>query len=217
MEQMILTNRNHKRGWWIPEHLWKFYYFQGNKNPKSRSSSKWESSQYYQCRGRSQCEREWLFVYLCQPCDDLSRVVPRLSSSVWDRLQLPHDPLKDRRVWMMDGWMDDILFCWVHLSLLSAHCSPWWTTVTQPICCADRGWTVCQIYLLIQTPSLGTLVTFNTYLLFSITPNPVIQTHFFVCWVDCGCIIFIYTNLNAVCFCDLLLNDHAFPVACENG
>lgn len=44
------------------------------------------------------------------------------------------------------------------------------------------GLTACQICLRIQTQSLDPLVTCNTYLLFSVNQNPVIQSHFFVCW-----------------------------------
>ncbi len=45
----------------------------------------------------------------------------------------------ERAVSILSG--EIFLFCGLYLSLLSAHCSPWWTTATQPICCADSGWT----------------------------------------------------------------------------
>lgn len=34
---------------------------------------------------------------------------------------------------------EDVLFCGLYLSLLSAHCSPWWITVKHPIC-LSRQW-----------------------------------------------------------------------------
>lgn len=35
---------------------------------------------------------------------------------------------------------ENVLFCGLYPSLLALHCSPWWLTTTQPVCCADSGW-----------------------------------------------------------------------------
>ena len=93
------------------------------------------------------------------------------------------------------------------------------------------GLTVCQICLLIQTLSLSTLVTCNTYLFSSITQNPVIQTRsFFFHLLSLtaegsvlrrGTFICIQASrtqmLWIVCSCDPLLYVCTFPVACGWG
>lgn len=94
------------------------------------------------------------------------------------------------------------------------------------------GLTVCQICLLIQTLSLSTLVTCNTYLFSSITQNPVIQTHslFFFHLLTLtaewsvlrrGTFICVQASrpqmLWIVCSCDPLLYVCTFPVACGWG
>lgn len=79
------------------------------------------------------------------------------------------------------------------------------------------GLTACQICLLIQTLSLDPLVTCNTYLLFSITQNAPIQTHFLACWHWLQRGVYAAAALSfrrasgpemlwIVCSCDLLLS-----------
>lgn len=86
------------------------------------------------------------------------------------------------------------------------------------------GLTVCQICVLVQTLSVDAVVTCGTYLVFSITQNPVIHTPFF--WsadIDCRveCMVQQHIHLDkpqGLRCCelstDLLLSVYTFPVAC---
>ena len=46
------------------------------------------------------CRCEWLFVAICQSCDELATYpagcTPLLPNDSWDRRQPPHDPEKDK-------------------------------------------------------------------------------------------------------------------------
>lgn len=82
-----------------------------------------------------------------------------------------------------------VFLCGLCLSLLSVHCSPWWTTAAQRVCCADSGRTdSLPVCLLRKTLSLDPLLTCNAYSCLSVTQNPLIESHLFLCrrWLQSG-------------------------------